>query len=96
MTNRGNEPAYSVTLREGESFSGIAVHDGMTIREKIAAQHSALLASAFFSLPIPQQKSQAQEWFDKYGEITYKEAVVKDAIELTDALIEELSKPINP
>lgn len=85
MTNRGNEYAFP-----HGNFDG---NKGMTIREKIAAQNMASLSCAFFSMPAKQQKEQEKGWGETYGNIAIKEALAKDAILLTDALIAELSKP---
>ncbi len=98
MTNRGNEPAYSVTLREGESFSGIAVHDGMTIREKIAAtlnfneaDFGDQFVDRFMDTERPKWMENPKEYAKYMADFEAKIRVMR-----ADALIEELSKPTNP
>lgn len=91
MTNRGNQPAYSNTYKNNDGT--LDYESGMTIREKIAAQNMASLSGVYFSMSSKQQKEQEKGWGETYGGIAIKEALAKDAILLTDALIAELSKP---
>ena len=97
MTNRGNESAYPIVQEMNsqgqEGLTMDCTSEGMTIREKIAAQNMASLIGSYLLLSAENQEKQEDNWVEKYGEITIAEAVAKDAIGLADTLIAELSKP---
>ena len=77
MTNRGNEPAYPLTIPPQGNFEGVLPYDGMTIREKIAAQCLAGILSN-------PDKSMNHWGYDEFA---------MSAVRSADALIVELSKP---
>lgn len=94
MTDRSNDSVYPFR-REfdfGDGTKEITQQDGMTIREKIAADNLAALYGAMTLLPIDRQKGVCRIWQEKYGETTLGQAMAMDSIELADFLIAELSK----
>lgn len=89
MTDRSNEPAYPIVQDINKQT---CTSEGMTIREKIAAQNLAALYGAMTMLPIDRQQGACGIWHEKYGETTLGRAMALDSIELADCLIAELSK----
>lgn len=88
MTNRGNEPAFPKIAHQyfnGQSVTWADGTAGMTIREYfagLALQRCFLLESMTNS--------------DVHRHETSYEILAEMSVKFADALIEELSKPINP
>jgi hypothetical protein len=80
MTDRPNEPAYPLSITGDGTFKEMLPYDGMTIREKIAAQAMQGMCANMGKMSILDMQEAPEN-------------IAGWAVRFADALLKELSKP---